>query len=119
MTRYFYLLILLFILEGLSVLSYGATLEWDRNTEADMRDYEVYTCTPNPTCTVQQLPANRIGVVPQVAMGTVPSFVIPAGIEGKIAVSASDLSGNKSGLSVSLPFDAKAPLVPVNPRVAP
>ena len=101
------------------VAANAATLQWDRNSEADMAKYEIYSCTPNPTCTVQQLPANRIGEVVQTPVGVVPSFTIPAGTEGKIAVSASDTADNESGLSVSVPFDAKAPLVPVNPRVNP
>lgn len=97
----------------------AATLQWDRNTEADMSEYEIYTCTSNPTCTIQQVPASRIGIIPQTAVGVIPSFVIPADTEGKIAVSASDAAGNESGLSVPIPFDAKAPGVPGNPRLVP
>ena len=100
-------------------LAYSATLQWDRNTEADMKEYEVYTCTPNPTCTVAQVLASRVGVVAQPAVGVIPSFPIQAGTEGKIAVSASDTAGNKSGLSVSIPFDAKGPVAPLNPRLVP
>lgn len=102
-----------------ATLASAATLQWDRNAEADMKEYEVYTCTPNPTCTVQQVATSRVGIVPQVAVGVIPSFVIPAGTEGKVAVSASDLTGNESGLSVSIPFDAKGPGAPLNPRLAP
>lgn len=113
-------MILTFFGIGLLVkAAFSATLQWDRNSEPDMSNYEIYTCTPNPTCTIQQVPASRIGIVPQPAVGVVPSFTIPAGTEGKIAVSASDSTGNESGLSVPVPFDAKAPLVPVNPRVGP
>lgn len=99
--------------------AHAATLRWDRNTEPDMALYEIYTCTPNPTCTVQQTAVSRIGTVNQVAVGVIPSFPIPAGTEGKIAVSASDTAGNESGLSVPVPFDAKAPAVPVGPRLEP
>jgi len=101
------------------VKAHAATLQWDRNSEADMKEYEVYTCTPNPTCTVLQTIATRIGVVPQTAVGVIPQFIFPPGTEGKTAVSASDLTGNESGLSVSIPFDSKSPLTPVAPRLVP
>jgi len=112
-----------FLISGFSLLfpitGHAATLQWDRNTEADMKEYEVYTCTPNPTCTVLQTVATRIGVVSQPVVGVVPVFVLPPNTEGKVAVSASDVTGNESGLSVSIPFDAKAPVVPINPRLVP
>jgi len=101
------------------VQAQAATLQWDRNTEADMKEYEVYTCTPNPTCTVLQTVATRVGVVQQPAVGVIPSFPLAPGTEGKVAVSASDVTGNESGLSVSIPFDSKGPLPPVNPRLVP
>ena len=101
------------------VKAHAATLQWDRNREADMKEYEVYTCSPNPTCTVLQTVATRIGVVQQTAVGVIPTFAIPPGTEGKLAVSASDLTGNESGLSVSIPFDSKAPITPVAPRLIP
>lgn len=107
------------VLASFAMRANAATLQWDRNTETDMKDYEVYSCTPNPTCTVQQSVTSRIGVVPQPAVGVVPSFAIPTGTEGKLAVSGSDLTGNEGPLSVAVPFDVKAPGAPVNPRLGP
>ena len=100
------------------VKAHALTLQWDRNTESDMKEYEVYSCSPAP-CTVTQTTATRIGVVQQTAVGVVPTFVVPPGTEGRTAVSASDLTGNESGLSVSIPFDSKSPLTPANPRLIP
>lgn len=95
----------------------AATLSWDRSPEADVKEYDIYTCTPVATCTVLSTTATRIGTVQQTAVGVVPSFVLPPGTEGKVAVTASDLTGNESPVSVSIPFDAKAPAAPINPRL--
>lgn len=97
-------------------LGEAATLTWDRNTESDMRDYQVWACfTPN--CVVVKSPTTlQPGAVVQPAAGN-PSYVIDtAGREGSIAVSARDQSLNESGLSVPVPFDQKAPAVPANPH---
>jgi uncharacterized membrane protein YidH (DUF202 family) len=103
-------------------LAQAATVEWDRNSEADLKEYPVYTCVlvpPATTCTVVQSLASQIGVTPQSAVGVSPSFVLPQGQEGRVAVSARDTSGNESGLSVSVPFDSKSPSIPVNPHLKP
>ena len=108
----------LFIL-GSAGLAQALTLQWDRNTEADMALYTVYGCA-TPGCTVTAVPALKIGSVPQPAVGVIPSFVLPAGIEGRVGVTASDLAGNESGMSVPIPFgDTTAPSIPKNLRVAP
>ena len=94
----------------------AATLTWDRNSEVDLRDYQVWACfTPN--CVVVKAPAMlQPGTVAQPTTGN-PTYVIDlAGREGSIAVSARDQSLNESGLSVQVPFDQKGPAAPANPR---
>lgn len=94
----------------------AATLTWDRNTETDMQDYQVWACfTPN--CVVVKSAATlQPGAVVQPATGN-PSYVIDtAGREGSVAVSARDRSLNESGLSVAVPFDQRPPANPANPR---
>lgn len=96
------------------VSALAATLEWDRNGENDMKDYQVWACFL-PNCTVLKLPGNLMGVVSQPAVGVKPSFALDlADKEGTISVSARDLSTNESGLSVPLNFDKVAPLTPAN-----
>jgi hypothetical protein len=95
--------------------AFALTLLWDRNTETDMDHYNVYLCL-TAGCTVTQSSAmKQAPAVPQPAAGIVPTFALPAG-QGTVAVSAVDHAGNESGLSVSLPFDAQPPAIPVNPR---
>lgn len=96
------------------------TLQWDRNTEADMAAYTVYGCTTGATCVVTKTLSQKLGALPQVAVGVVPSFVLPNGVEGRTAITASDLTSNESALSVSVPFgDITAPAIPTNLRVVP
>ncbi len=92
-------------------------LLWDRNTESDMSHYNAAYCQTKG-CIVATDPATVISPnIPQVAAGVVPKFTLPNDVEGTVAVTATDTSGNKSGLSVAVPFDAKAPGVPANPRL--
>lgn len=95
----------------------AATLEWDRNAESDMQDYQVWACF-TPSCVVIKSPANlQPGTVVQPVAGVTPSYVIDlTGREGSIAISARDRSLNESGLSAPVPFDQRPPTVPVNPR---
>ncbi len=96
----------------------AATVEWDRNGEPDMKDYQVWACfTPN--CIVVKSAATlQPGMVLQPAPGVKPSYALDiAGKEGAVAVSARDLSLNESGLSVAVPFDKVAPAIPVNPTL--
>ena len=54
---------------------------------------------------------DQIGAdVPQPAVGVKPSMPIPLTTEGRAAVVAVDLVGNRSGLSNIVPFDRKAPV---------
>lgn len=109
--------LLVFVMLMLSVTPvWAATLTWDRNTEVDMRDYQVWACF-SPNCVVVKSPGTlQPGAVVQPATGD-PTYVIDVtGREGSIAVSARDQSLNESGLSVPAPFDQRAPTIPVNPR---
>jgi hypothetical protein len=94
----------------------AVSLVWDRNAEADMKDYQIWACF-TPSCVVIKNAASLQGTVPQTASGVIPTWPIPAGQEGSVAVSARDQSLNESGLSVPVPFDVKAPGVPVNPHL--
>ena len=122
MKRYYTVVMVGMILNALAVCVNGAfaeKLEWDRNAEADMKEYGVYFCTPNPTCTVVQNAASLLFTVPQTAIGIKPTATIPANTTGKFAVSAKDLTGNESTLSASVPFDPTAPQVPANLHIIP
>lgn len=99
------------------VLAKSATLEWDRNTEADVKDYLIYGCF-TAGCTVLQQPTMLIPIPPVLqpaaTQARVSVFVGDiTGKEGKYAVSARDVL-NESGLSVSVPFDGIAPSAPKN-----
>jgi len=98
---------------------FAETFQWDRNTESDMKDYQVFACfTPNCVL-VKSATTLQSGAVLQPAIGTIPSYTIAlTGKEGTIGVLARDLSLNESALSV-LPFDSKGPVSPVNPRLVP
>ena len=92
-------------------------VEWDRNTESDMSHYRIYLCQ-TLGCTVQQNSTMLQSTsVAQPPVGSKPFYLLPATKEGSVAISAVDVSGNESGISVSVPFDLKAPLIPVNPVV--
>ena len=102
------------VLLALPVPAFALTLEWDRNTEPDMKEYNIYGCDTGTTCTI---PTVKIGAVTQPPIGIIPSFAIPANKEGRRSVTAIDTSGNESAVSVSVPFDVLAPTVPLNPRL--
>ena len=89
-----------------------ANFVWDRNTEVDMLEYRIYTCSSSATC----IPTLSIGTVPQPSVGATPSFAIPANSQGRAAVTAVDLVGNESGLSNVLQFDKQPPTNPLNLR---
>lgn len=93
----------------------AATLSWDRNSESDMKDYQVYACfTPN--CVLVKSPSTLLpGTIPQTTLGSKPSAIVDlTNKQGFIGVSARDQSTNESGLSVPLPFDQVAPSIPAN-----
>lgn len=101
---------------GISVSSYATdvnalTAEWVRNAESDMKEYRMYLCE-GANCTIAKTPAMMAATIPQPAVGVVPSWRMPDGKVGAIAVSAIDLSGNESGLSNVVRFDTATPGTP-------
>jgi hypothetical protein len=106
-----FLLILISLL--LATSAQASTLLWDRNTETDLKDYQVYGCFAKG-CTVTKT-STFLGTVLQPAVGVIPSLTVNLnGQEGALAVSARDISGNESLLSVPLPFDVNPPTAPAN-----
>ena len=105
----------LFMLVGVSSSWAATELAWDRNTEVDMLQYRVYACTVKG-CTAAK-GVTPTATVPQVIVGVVPKWPLPANTEGAAVVTAVDTSNNESGASVSVPFDTKAPAIPANPVV--
>lgn len=98
---------------------FAGTLSWDRNSESDMSDYRIYACF-SPGCTVTRDATTLRGTVAQTAVGVRPSFVLPNGVSGNVAVTARDTVGNESGLSASVSFfDQTAPGAPTGLSVAP
>lgn len=105
--------ILCAVMLAVPVTASAITYVWDRNTEADMASYSFYACT-TPGCTPSKN-TTPVGVIPQTAVGVLPTFDYNiSSIEGAVAVTAKDKTGNQSGLSVLVPFDRVAPAAPVN-----
>lgn len=99
------------------VTAFSATLEWDRNTETDMKDYQVWACFTKSCVVTKSAATLQPGTVVQPLVGTIPTYILDiTGTEGNVAVSARDQSLQESALSVMAPFDAKAPGVPAAPR---
>jgi len=105
-----YFLTVLFLL--CSTQAFALTAEWERNVEADMKDYHIYMCLTKD-CTVMQTAAMRVSTVIQPVAGVKPTYAIPAGQTGSMAVSARDTSFNESGLSNIIFFDQIPPKNPV------
>lgn len=105
-------LILATVLFLLPIAGQAQTLTWDANTEPDIKDYGVYMCFI-PGCTV----AKNATMLQSYVNHPTTTYPITALTEGRVAVTARDQTGNESGLSVSVPFDAKAPRIPTNPAV--
>lgn len=103
------------ILTGLFLLissqAFALTAEWIRNTEADMREYNMYLCE-GLTCTPTRVAAMKVATIPQPLVGAVPSWRMPDNKVGAIAVSAIDQSGNESPLSNVVRFDTVTPGAP-------
>lgn len=112
------LLLILLMALWLTSVAQAATLSWDRNSEEDMKDYQVYGCFTKG-CVVERSQAMlRSNPVSQPEVGTVPTFDIDLdGKEGALAVTARDTSGNESPLSVPLPFDRMAPAIPTSAKL--
>ena len=98
-----------------SWLQAATELAWDRNTEVDMLQYRVYSCAVKGCTAVKGV--TPTATIPQVIVGAVPKWPLPANTEGAAVVTAVDTSNNESGATVSVPFDTKAPAIPANPVV--
>ena len=98
----------------------ATTLSSDRNSETDMKDYQVWICQ-TPNCVVVKSASTlQPTTIAQPAVGVRPSMVVDlTGKEGAFAMSARDLSLNESVLSVQVPFDFKGPTAPLNPQLTP
>jgi hypothetical protein len=99
----------------LTAPAFALTASWKQNTETDMKEYVVYMCKVKG-CTVVQDAAQQVAIVPFNA-SVAPTWVLPNIIEGTLAVSARDTSGNESELSNQVPFDTQAPKAPTGALV--
>lgn len=104
----FLTLVTLATLAGTLALStaYAATIVWDRNTEADMDHYNLYACIP-ANCTVTK--TTKVGTIAQPAIGVVPTTIFIVGA-GAVALTAVDVSGNESDLSLQVKSGAPIPV---------
>ena len=94
----------------------GATLEWDRGTEPDLKEYRVWLCYVKD-CVVNRTGNTVYATVPQTPLGTKPSTALPANTEGQATVDAGDQTGNRSSVGPRVPFstiplDITAPAPP-------
>jgi hypothetical protein len=105
--KIFFTMLCLFI----PVSSFALTADWVNNTEPDMKEYTVYMCKVK-NCTVEQIASQKVATVPYTVGNQRPSWPIPNGIEGTLAVTASDTSGNESPLSNQVKFDSLTPGAP-------
>ena len=94
----------------LATPAFALTATWKNNVEPDMKEYVVYMCKVKG-CTVVREAAQQVAIVPFNA-AVVPSWVLPTQIEGTLAVTAKDTSGNESDLSNQVPFDQSKPSTP-------
>lgn len=103
------------ILTGLFLLissqAFALTAEWNRNVETDMKEYAMYLCE-GATCTPLKTAAMKVATIPQPTVGIVPTWKMPDGKVGAIAVTAIDQSGNESVLSNVVRFDTATPGTP-------
>lgn len=106
---------------ALLVLSSGAEaatkLIWNRNADSDVSHYTVYACFTKGCVVTRTTGMKQPGSIVQPAVGVIPDWLLPLDKEGTLAVSATDTSGNESGISVPVPFDSVAPAIPVNPQL--
>jgi hypothetical protein len=110
-------LIMVLLALFLTVPAMSATLEWNRNSETDMKDYAVWACFTAGCVVTKSATTLQPGLVLQPAVGATPTYNLDiAGKDGAVAVSARDTSLNESALSVPLPFNATPPLAPAGLR---
>lgn len=113
MKRYITSLLLVLTVLVFAGPAFALTATWNKNTETDMKDYGVYMCFTKG-CIVVKSTAMLQSYVSHAASVLTPSFPIPLNAEGTVAVTARDLMGNESVLSVSVPFDQVAPPPPAS-----
>ncbi len=108
------------LLAGLIAMAspaHAETASWVGNPEPDVEAYEIYGCE-GAGCGVKSDPAMLKGTVPHVGSGVKHTFPIDVGVkEGALALLARDAAKNKSGLTVSVPFDKLAPSIPATPTL--
>ena len=107
------MLCLLVCLSG--VAQAGTKIVADRNTESDMKLYNVYACF-TAGCVVTKTAAMFQTTIVQPAVGTLPTWIYPVNVTGQAALTAVDLSVNESALSNTVNFDGAAPAPPLNVR---
>lgn len=92
-----------------------AELQWDRNTEEDMKQYHVYICKVKG-CVASDIGADWMATIPQVP-ATQPrvTWTIPIGIDGGATVTAEDVAGNTSKPAVPINFSTVPNLPPAAP----
>lgn len=109
MIRTFLMLFILLFAQS----AFALTASWQPNTEPDMAGYNVYVCKVKG-CAVQKDALQRVGMVQHPTV----KWVFPVDlVEGTLAVTAFDVSGNESGLSNQVPFDLAPPKVPAGIQV--
>jgi hypothetical protein len=126
----FVALLSIFIMFSLPVLVKAApgnvvieahTLAWDRSTDVQVIGYYAYWRSPNvaPNPWVN---SQRSALIPQPVVGVVPTydiyqFNLALGTY-ELAATATDATGNESGVSNVVPFVLKAPPLLVSPMNA-
>lgn len=90
----------------------AGTLTWNRNTESDMKDYQVYRCATLNPCT--KAAGVVLGTVLQTPSGPTVSFPVAASVvDGFAMVTARDQANNESVESNTVNFNI-APSAPGN-----
>lgn len=98
-------------------LASAETATWTGNAEPDVEAYDIYACA-GASCIVRAEPSMLTGTVQHVGPGVRHTFAIDlTGKDGSLAILARDTSKNKSGLSVSVPFDKAPPSIPATPTL--
>lgn len=93
----------------LPVLDVKDTLSWNRNSEADMKEYRVYAAwLPGCEVGMKKETSVMLKVIPQTLIGVRPSYWRElAGSVGCYAITAVDLSINETPFSKPVPFDRR------------
>lgn len=115
--KYFICALGLMVLVAVAGTAQAETASWVGNPESDVEAYEIYACA-GVGCAVKPEPAMLKGTIKHLGAGVTHSFVIDLnGKEGSLAILARDVAQNRSGLSVSVPFDKAPPSIPATPTL--